>query len=75
MEIYTSIFERSGQNQIDLCKKGRADDDWEDYPYWDEAEFLETRRPNWSHLPKEIFTVFWQLELQDITVPFDAYAE
>lgn len=27
----------------------------------------------WNYFSKEIFAIFWQLELQDITVPVDVY--
>jgi hypothetical protein len=75
VETYSSIFDRVGQNQIDLCNKGTDEDDWEQHPYWDEVKFLEMGQLNWSQFPKEIFAIFWQLELQDISIPFDAYAD
>mgnify|MGYP006101027225 CR=1 FL=1 len=68
------MLERVGQNQIDLCDKG-ANDDWEQHSYWDEVKFLEMSQLHCSQLPKEIFAIFWQLELQDISIPLDAYAD
>ena len=69
------MLERVGQNQIDLCEKGANDDDWDQNPYWDEVKFLEMSQMYCSQLPKEIFAIFWQLELQDISIPLAAYAD
>jgi hypothetical protein len=76
---YASIFDKSFENRITLCTQKTSEDNasYERYPYWDEVKFLEAKREKdmWTLCSQEIFTVFWQLELQDITKPDEFYAD
>ena len=61
--IYSGIYEQELQNRIDACEK--VDDEWNDYPYWNELKCLKDKQKDnlWKNVSKEIFTIFWQLEL------------
>ena len=51
-------------------------DDWEDdYPYFDEMKYLNAKYNDslWTMFTREIFSVFWKLELQDIQLPESIY--
>ena len=51
--------------------------DPEFYPYFDETKYLNKKQKkcNFNHFSKEVFAVFWHLELSDIHVPKDLYDE
>lgn len=81
--IYRSTFDLEYQNKIDLYedeaggveKQEGGDFEWDDYPYWDEIKFLKEKQEKtmWNNFSDEIFAIFWQLELQDISQPSEIY--
>ena len=88
VSIYKEIFDFEFQNKIDLYdeeklnddgieEKGEEDFEWDDYPYWDEVQWLKSQQEKmlWNHFKEEIFAIFWQLELSDVSMPNDIYDE
>ena len=77
--LYVEIFEKQFQLKMELCPPQVEESDGiEDYPYWDEQKFIKNKFESnckWQNFDKRVFTLFWQLELQDISVPTDVYAE
>ena len=78
VDMYSTIFDNSFASKIDLCIQDNIDNvKTEDYryPYWDEIKFLKEKgeKDMWNLFSKEIFFIFWQLDLQDITKPDDIY--
>ena len=77
--LYVEVFEKQFQLKMELCPSQVVEaDGFDDYPYWDEQKFIKNkfeRDCKWQNFDKRVFTLFWQLELQDISVPDDVYAE
>ena len=75
VQNYCDIFESSLQNQIAHCDANLYSDD-DEYPYFDEIAYLKNRDDDiWKMFSREVFTIFWQLELQDIVDPESMYTE
>ena len=78
VKIYSGIFDETLKIKKELCaddqrpeaQEGQDNDwdGWDDYPYFDETKYLNAKFNDglWTAFTREIFTIFWKLELQDI---------
>ena len=77
VKVYSGIFDESLKVKKELCEGDQVQegpeganecDEWDDYPYFDEMRYLNAKFNDslWTNFTREIFTVFWKLELQDI---------
>ena len=47
-----------------------------DNDYWDEIKYLETKKEDlWVHLKPELYCIFWNMSIQNLTVPEKLYKE
>ena len=69
-------FNQSFQNKIDLYEEEVVDpnDDWDDYPYFDEVRSLKKKQQK-LNIDKQLFAIFWMLELPDLMVPEHMYED
>lgn len=49
-------------------------DDWDDYPYFDEVRSLKKKQQK-LNIDKQLFAIFWMLELPDLMVPEHMYED
>ena len=81
VQKYTMVFEDQQDNKFQLIEEREQnykDEGYEsdEFQYFDEAAYFKDVRGEkmqWKYFPKEIFTIFWLLDLQDIHHPEDVY--
>lgn len=81
VEIIVSLFDQCNSNKIEDSKEEYPTDneswDMDLAPYFDEHKYLQVKlgQNQWKQFSKEVFAVFWSLEIQDIMVPEDMYTQ